>query len=113
MRLLICGSRTITDFLHLYVALTLVEGPITSVVSGMARGPDRMGWAWARKNNLPVDEHPADWNTYGRSAGFRRNLEMLDVSDAVLALYDGTSKGTLHTLTEAKNRGLPVWVYTP
>jgi hypothetical protein len=49
---------------------------------------------------------PADWNRYGKSAGFRRNVEMSNHADALVVFWDGKSRGTQHMIREAKNKKL-------
>lgn len=84
---------------------TLVHGACPS-------GADKMADGWAKANGHPVERHPADWNKYGKSAGFIRNAEMvasLDPStDIVLVFWDGESRGTLHATRLARKAGLTV-----
>lgn len=84
---------------------------ITSVVSGGCRGPDRHGESFARAMGLPLTIVPADWGTYGKSAGVRRNKEMAEISDALIAAWDGVSRGTEHMIKEAFARGIKVYIY--
>lgn len=86
---------------------------ITEVVSGTARGPDTVGAQWAvdQEPPIPVKEFPANWNTHGKKAGYLRNKEMADYADALLAIWDGKSKGTKHMIDLASKAGLDVWVY--
>jgi hypothetical protein len=65
--------------------------------------------AWYWEWNVRV--FPADWERYKRRAGIIRNLEMLDQEpDLVIAFWDGKSRGTAHTIGEARRRGIPVEV---
>lgn len=82
----------------------------TAIISGMARGADALGARYACEHRIPVLEFPADWEGLGRRAGIVRNLQMLDTADAVVAFWDGVSRGTRHTIQEAKKRGLPLRV---
>jgi len=85
--------------------------PGTEVIAGGARGADSIAANFAKGLGLTVREFPADWIVYGRSAGFRRNVEMLDQEpDLVIAFWDGKSTGTAHTRREAEKRGIPVEV---
>lgn len=110
MRLIVAGSRTITDhdlvFEHLDRITTKVE--VEVVISGKARGPDMFGQEWANANDIPVIEMPADWDRYGKSAGYKRNTEMATQADALIAFYDGTSRGTKHMIDIARKMGLNV-----
>lgn len=84
---------------------------ITEVVSGGARGADALGERWAAIHDIPVKVFEAAWDTYGKSAGARRNVEMADYADALIAFWDGQSKGTKHMIDTALAKGLDVHVY--
>lgn len=99
MKLIIAGSRTITEFKILEECLQLCSitpDMVTEVVSGTARGVDKLGERWAKENGIPVKSFPADWDNEGKSAGYMRNLDMANYGDVLLSLWDGKSKGTLH-----------------
>ena len=64
------------------------------IVCGMATGADTLGRNYAIPNGLEVLEFPADWNKYGKSAGYIRNKEMGDVADSAIVFWDGRSKGS-------------------
>lgn len=81
------------------------------IVSGMARGADSMAIEWAVVNFVPVDEYPADWNGRGKRAGYERNERMAQNADALVAFWDGESKGTKHMIDLAFKYGLEVHVY--
>lgn len=110
MRVIIAGSRTVTDPQALLDALQEVGWEISQVVCGMARGADQLGYDWAKANNIPIAEFPADWKRYGKSAGYKRNVEMARNADALLALWDGESRGTEHMIYLAACHGLKVHV---
>lgn len=74
------------------------------IIHGQAVGPDDMAAIWARKNQFNVLAMPAQWDLFGKSAGYRRNVEMINICDYVFAAYDGHSKGTAHTIKLAKER---------
>ena len=117
MKLLICGSRSWTDARtirkDLDYAVQKVKGTHRRlcVVSGGAEGADQIGAALAELLGARVTVMKPDWDRHGKSAGFKRNLRMLDTDpDVVLAYWDGKSKGTLHTIKQAVERGLTVTV---
>lgn len=83
----------------------------TSVISGTARGADRTGETWAKARGIPVVRMPANWDAHGRSAGYRRNTEMAEAADALVAVWDGESRGTKHIIEIAKARELNVFVH--
>jgi hypothetical protein len=113
MRVIIAGSRDIADPRALQAALQEVDWRITQVVCGMARGADKLGYDWAKANNIPIAEFPADWNRYGKSAGHRRNAEMAKNADALLALWDGQSRGTNNMIYLAACHNLKVHIFNP
>ncbi len=99
-RVLVCGSRDFTDRGLVDAKLDEVRerlgGIPMRVISGAARGADRMAAEWAARNGVPCDEYPADWDRYGRSAGYRRNEQMLTEGQPqlVVAFPQGESRGT-------------------
>ena len=111
MKTIICGSRTINDYREIDTAIQASGFHITTVISGGARGVDRMGEIWARTHNRLLKIYPANWRKYGNSAGYLRNDEMAEVADAVIALWDGVSKGTKHMIDTAERKGLAVYVH--
>ena len=108
MRVLITGSRTWTNAAK--VAQALDGHPRGTVfIHGAARGADNIADQIARNLGYDVQRYPADWRGKGRAAGVIRNLEMLDTSpDKVIAFWDGVSRGTKHTIDEARRRGIQV-----
>lgn len=111
MRTIIAGSRDCTDKRELLAALECCGWTPTTVISGAARGADRLGEIWAAEANVPCERFPADWDTNGKAAGYKRNVQMADNAEALIALWDGASKGTKHTIDIAKRRGLRVHVH--
>ena len=77
------------------------------VVCGCARGADTLGKQFAEELGLKVLEYPADWDKYGKRAGYIRNEEMAKISNALIAFWDGESRGTKHMIDLAKEYGLP------
>lgn len=110
MRTIIAGSRGITWQQHVSDAVRASGFTITEVVSGAARGVDRMGETWAIINNVPVKRFPADWSRHGKRAGYVRNAEMAAYADALIAIWDGKSRGTRNMIDEATATGLKVHV---
>lgn len=112
MRTIIAGSRDITDQSVVDSAILESGFSVTSVVCGEARGVDLLGKRWANKQKVPVMSFPAQWNLHGRSAGFVRNTEMAENADALIAIWDGSSRGTKMMIDIAKKKGLVVFVKT-
>lgn len=120
MKLIIAGGR---DFEDLNLALTEFydfssemnvnlskSNPFKEIVSGGARGADRIGEKIAEINKIPVKQFIPDWNGLGKRAGFVRNADMGDYADAALIFWDGESKGSAHMIKLAQDKGLFVRV---
>lgn len=110
MHVIIAGSRGLTNRRLISHAIHASGFPISSVISGAARGVDQLGERWAKEHGIPVLRMPAEWKTYGRSAGYRRNEDMASLGDALIAIWDGKSHGTRHMIETARKRGLRVFV---
>ena len=110
MKVIVAGSRTITDYQKVKNALSAFEWEITEIVSGGANGVDKMGERWAIENKIPLRRFPAKWDLHGKSAGPIRNREMAEYADALVAIWDGKSKGTYNMIEEANRNFLYVWL---
>ena len=80
------------------------------VVSGHARGADFSGEKYAQDEGFDLEIYPAQWKKLGKQAGFRRNEQMAEVADALIAFWDGESHGTKHMIDIMTNKGLPTKV---
>jgi len=110
MRVIIAGSRGIEDYAKVRDAVRRSGFPISRVLSGMAKGVDTLALRYATENALPCDRFPAEWSKWGRSAGYKRNFQIAQNPDALIAVWDGQSRGTRHMIQVAKARGLQVFV---
>ena|SRR6266853_1197021 len=110
MKVIIAGSRSITDSSAVDKAVVKSNFKITEVVCGTAKGVDQEGAFWAFFNNIPVKMFRPNWKAYGKGAGFLRNIEMGDYADALVAIWDGKSKGTQHMINYMNKIGKPVYV---
>jgi len=110
MKVIIAGSRTITDYISVGKAITNSKFVITEVVCGCAIGVDRIGEAWAIANGIPVKQMPADWNKYGRQAGIIRNIQMAQYADAAIVIWDGKSPGSKNMIAEIKKADKPYFI---
>ena len=108
MKVIIAGGRNFNDYEKVYkeCGSTLREQTYIEIVSGTARGADKLGERFAKENNYSLSSFPADWNKYGKSAGYKRNAQMADYADALIAFWDGKSKGTKHMIDLAKSANL-------
>lgn len=93
-KVIIAGGRDFDNAQMVEDTMKQLDIIVTEVVCGCARGADSLGRDWAHKHDIPVTEFPADWNTYGNYAGVKRNHEMGDYADYLVAFWDGQSSGT-------------------
>ena len=99
MKLIIAGSRTFTDYQLLCHTLAPDRHRITQVITGGAQGADQLGYRWAWKHAVRHQCFRADWERFGKSAGMRRNYQMAQAGDMLLAFWDGRSAGTQHMIS--------------
>jgi hypothetical protein len=118
MRTIIAGSRDITDYDAVCDILNVIHDtwmergmPITEIVSGCARGVDRMGERWAKEQDIPIKRFPAEWAIYGKRAGPVRNSEMAAYAQALIAIKHKVSVGTDDMIRQAKRKGLMIVVH--
>ena len=113
MKTIIAGSRGIKNISLVRAAVDLSRFGISEVFSGGAHGVDQLGEAVAYSRHLRVRKFPADWGKHGRSAGPIRNLEMAAAADALIAVWDGKSRGTRNMIETAVKVGLKVFLLGP
>lgn len=112
MKTIIAGSRDITDYDIVVQAIRDCGWDVTEVVCGMAKGVDSLGKQYAEENNLPIHYFPADWTKHGKAAGVLRNRQMAENSEALIAVWDGESRGTKNMIDTAKKLNLIVYVHS-
>lgn len=111
MKIIIAGSRDLwirTDEIDL--ALQAANWMPTEIVSGGARGVDTAGEFYAKSKRLHLAMFPAEWDRLGRRAGFVRNERMAHYADALLAVWDGSSRGTLNMIECMQRLEKPVHI---
>ena len=111
MKVIIAGSRSVNNYHSVLGAIRESGFNISEVVSGGAKGADSLGEKWAGQYNRDLKVFPAKWDEFGKSAGYRRNIEMADYADALIAVWDGESRGTRHMIDTAVDKGLKVHVF--
>lgn len=111
VKVIIAGGREFTDYAVLknvcdHMLSNVKDNSKLTIVSGGARGVDKMGERYAVEHGINLVVMNADWETHGKSAGYKRNQEMADVSTHLIAFWDGKSRGTKHMIDIAKRDGL-------
>jgi hypothetical protein len=112
----VVGSRTCLDRELVYRVLTKNRSKISLIVSGGAEGADTLAVKWATDYGVPYLTFPALWHDpdtgkFDRSAGYRRNREIVKASDVVLAFWDKKSPGTKLTINIAKELKKPLKIF--
>lgn len=110
-KVIVAGGRNFNNYKGLSDSLDYLLKNINDdiqIVCGMARGADRLGEQYAKEHGYQVIYFPADWDLDGKSAGFKRNVKMAEYADALVAFWDGESKGTKHMIETAKEKGLDI-----
>lgn len=126
MRIVIAGSRDFNDYYKLKEETLRIVKELKSegfntqrenveIVSGTARGADQLGERFAKEFNLGLARFPANWDSYGKRAGYLRNAEMSkyakqDKEVGVLIAFWNGSKGTKHMIDLATKDGLKVYI---
>ena len=109
MKLLIVGSRSITNFdLSPYI-----DADVDTVISGGADGIDSLAEQYADIKRLSKYILRPRYDLYGRAAPLKRNEEMVELADAILVVWDGHSRGAQYTLKYAHKQGKPVTLIKP
>lgn len=109
-KVIIAGSRNFNSYVLLrakmdYFLMNLDQKSI-EIVSGGAWGADALGEKYAKERGYKLTVMNADWETYGKSAGYIRNSEMAKYADACVAFWDGNSRGTKHMIDLATKEGI-------
>lgn len=122
IKAIIAGSRRFEDFRYAnsvfmnHLLYNSIRPSDVEIISGGARGADRIGEMIAEAHGIKLVRFPADWTTYGKSAGMIRNNQMADYAvsgsdEAILfAFWDGKSRGTKGMIDIAKRKGMSVVV---
>lgn len=117
MKTIIAGSRSISDINILINTIQKSDFIISEIVSGTANGVDKLGENYASIHNIPVSLFPANWNKYGKSAGYKRNQQMakyvkeISPPGQLICIWDGISPGSQHMIQIAKQYNLHIFVH--
>ncbi len=106
---IVCGGRYFKDRPRLSRRLGLLHElhRFTEIIHGAATGADSLAGEWARNAGVPETRVPADWNRFGRAAGFWRNQKMLDLRPAMVVAFPG-GNGTQNMIDLAEAHDVPV-----
>ena len=108
MKTAVIGSRGLTvDNLRKYL-----PPETTEIVSGGAAGIDTCAENYAVENDLKLTVFLPEYKKYGRSAPLKRNIEIINYADIVLAFWDGKSRGTKFVIDNCQKLGVEVRVFT-
>jgi len=117
MKLIVAGSRSIKNYEYISKCIdkTIKECSslgieIDTIVSSNSQGIDKLAEKYAKDKGLDLVIFPVNWDRYGKSAGYKRNMKMVEYADSLLAIWDGISAGTKHMIDIAKNHKLKVWI---
>lgn len=98
MKLGVVGSRLWLDKNKVFNELKTIKEPIKMIISGGAEGVDSIANEYAKLYGLIMVIFYPNWKSIGKSAGYARNIKIINASDKVIAFHNGTSKGTLHSI---------------
>ena len=107
MKIAIIGSRGI-DRIDLS---RYIPDETSKIVSGGAKGVDTLAREYAREHKIKLTEFLPKYKIYGRGAPLRRNIEIIEYADIILAFWDGKSRGTKYVIENCRKRNIPIIVY--
>ena len=108
LRVLVTGGRDFTDAVVIKEALMDIEQRPDLIIHGDAAGADRVAGQVAAKWGIEVWKFPANWARYGKSAGPRRNYQMIQEGRPTLVLAFPGGAGTANMIKQASKAGLTI-----
>lgn len=111
-KVVVAGGRDFNNYPLLCKTLDnlLQNQPHVTIVSGGAKGADSLGAQYAEDKPCHCILKEANWKLHGKSAGYKRNVEMSEISDATVCFWDGKSRGTKHMMDITEKSGKPLRV---
>lgn len=108
----IIGSRTFTDYNILTSFIKKFIDPIfiNLIISGGAKGADKLGERFAQENNIETLIFKPNWKL-GKGAGMIRNKDIIENSDLIFVFWNGISKGTKNSFNLAKKLNKQIYLY--
>ena len=114
LKLILAGGRDYNDWVFFKAKVSNLISNYSldniEIISGCASGADSLAIRYAKEHNISLVEFPADWKNNGRAAGPIRNKNMSDYGNALIAFWDGNSRGTKNMIKVAKDNNLAVRV---
>lgn len=117
MNIVVCGSRDFDGHSLFEEGIEAAEDVLDmnplhdNVIVGGARGPDTWAEDYFDARGYYVLVMEADWTQFGKAAGFIRNQRMVEKADALIAFWDGESRGTKHSINLAIDKQIPVFIF--
>jgi hypothetical protein len=111
MKTIIAGSKNATNYFEVLIAVKASGFEITEIISSGAVGIDRLGEKYAIEHSIPFQRFLPDWMRFKKRAGPIRNAEMAKNADALIAIWNGSSKGTKNMIKTAQKYGLKIYVH--
>lgn len=108
MKVIVTGCRDYKNTKHIEDVLNNSPFEITELITGGAPGVDAVAFVWGLSKGLPQQEFLAEWDKYFKYASSKRNTEMAEYADALIAFWDGKSPGTRSMINIAEHLGLKV-----
>lgn len=108
MKVAVIGSRSFNNYDKVIQTLSKIK--ITEIVSGGAIGADKLGERYAIENGIPTKIFLPEWEKYGKSAGFKRNTQIIEEAEFIVAFWDMESKGTKDSIQKAEKQGKKVLI---
>lgn len=109
-KVVVAGTRTFDDYSLVSAELDKILSAYSdcdiTILSGTAKGADKLGERYAFEHGYALEKYPAKWEKYGDAAGPKRNLQMAEVADAVVVFWDGASKGSKNMIECAEKNGV-------
>lgn len=115
VKVIIAGGRDYENYNELECVADHMLGKLMDthdivIISGGARGADAMAMRYANHRGFELIVMPADWDTHGKSAGYKRNAQMAEAATHLIAFWDGVSRGTKHMIDIAHSMKIKVHV---
>ena len=103
------GSRGVTEECYKHLSAE-IPANCTEIVTGGADGVDTLAARYAQESGIALKLFLPEYDKYGKNAALIRNDEIIAYVNAVLAFWDGYSRGTAYVINKCIETGVPVKV---